>query len=99
MSAGSNSGLVGLCMQYWVQVYGEEKKRRELEDKMNAANDRFASLNGRQKDGAKNVQQRINDQMNTNMFMSFAAQLDQGLGPDSDSARKSNRVAPPRPHD
>merc|ERR1719375_1553077 len=55
-------------MQYWIQSHNEDKAR-EMEEKMNAANDRFSSLNGRQKDSAKSVQQRINEQMNTNMVM------------------------------
>lgn len=68
MLAASDSGLLSLVMQNWAQFWRDEKKAKELEFALNEASDKFKSLNGRQKNGAKNVQNRVNEQMNLNIM-------------------------------
>lgn len=69
MSAGSDSGLLALMMQYWTQYVQEVKKGMQLEDKLNEAEGRFASLKARQRAGANNVQTRVNEQIKINLLM------------------------------
>jgi len=68
MSASSETGLLALMMQNWVQLYMEEKKAKELEYALGENDGRFKSLNGRQKAGAHNMQNRVNEQMNANIM-------------------------------
>merc|ERR1719218_601094 len=58
-----------MMFSYWVQIWKEEKKSRELELQMQAMQDRMNGLNGRQKGNAVSVQQRVNDQMATNLLL------------------------------
>jgi hypothetical protein len=69
MSASSDTGLMSLMMQNWVQYYQDEKKSKELEYALSQNDGRFKSLNDRQKAGASNMQGRVNEQMNSNLMM------------------------------
>jgi hypothetical protein len=68
MSASSDTGLMALMMQHWVQLWSDEKKSKELEYALSENENRFKSLNGRQKAGAANLQGRVNEQINANMM-------------------------------
>jgi hypothetical protein len=68
MSASSDTGLMALMMQHWVQYYTDEKKSKELEYALSENDNRFKSLNGRQKDGVNKMQGRVNEQINANMM-------------------------------
>jgi hypothetical protein len=69
MSASSETGLMALMMQNWIQYYTEEKKSKELEYQLQASQGKFKSLNDRQKAGASNMQGRVNEQMSANLMM------------------------------
>jgi hypothetical protein len=68
MSAGSETGLCALMIQHWIQYVKENKEANEMEYKMQQAEGKFKSLNGRQKAGAKNVQNRVNEQIQANLL-------------------------------
>lgn len=68
MSASSETGLLALMMQNWVQLYMDEKKSRELEFQLSSSDGKFKSLNNRQKAGANSMQGRVNEQMNANIL-------------------------------
>jgi hypothetical protein len=67
MLAGTAQGLLALIIQNWVSWLKDEKKQKELEFALNEAQAKFKTLNGRQKAGASNVQNRVNDQINANL--------------------------------
>jgi hypothetical protein len=67
MSAGTDTGLIAVCMQHWVQYVTEEKKAKEMEYALMEAEGRFKSLNGRQKAGAHGMQNRVNEQISANL--------------------------------
>lgn len=69
MQGASDTGLMSLMMSNWVQYYKDEKKSRELEYQLQQSTDKFKSLNGRQKAGASNMQNRVNEQMSANLMM------------------------------
>jgi len=54
---------------YWVQIWKEEVKNRELEAQMQAMQDRMNGLSGKQKGNAMSVQERVNAQMATNLLL------------------------------
>lgn len=68
MLAASDHGLESLIMQNWAQFVKEEKKQKELEFQLADSNSRFKSLNSRQKAGAANVQNRVNEQIANNLM-------------------------------
>jgi len=68
MLAGTDHGLQSLIIQNWAGLVKEERKAKEMEAQMNEANGRFKSLNARQKAGASNVQNRVNEQINLNLM-------------------------------
>jgi len=68
MLASSDHGLLSLIVQTWVSWLKDEKKEQELEFELNKANDKFKSLNARQKAGANKLQGRVNEQMNMNIM-------------------------------
>jgi len=71
MSAGSDAGLLHLMFTEWSAVWKDEKKARELEDMISQQNDRFKSLNQRQKGNAKSVASRTHQQEEENFIMMF----------------------------
>jgi hypothetical protein len=69
MLASSDNGLLQLIMQNWAQYYQEEKKQKELEYTLADSQNKFKSLNARQKAGAANVQGRVNEQIKMNLCL------------------------------
>merc|ERR1719359_80357 len=68
MLAGTEHGLLSMIIQTWFGWLKDEKKQKELEFALNEAQDKFKSLNGRQKAGAHGAQNRVNEQMNMNLM-------------------------------
>merc|ERR1719440_1894344 len=58
MSAGSETGLMGMCFKGWVEFYTEIKKANELEDIMANGGGRFKSFNDRNKASAGSAMDR-----------------------------------------
>jgi len=69
MNASTDSGLVEHVISSWVQNWRDEEDARKMESIMAENEARFASLAGRQKDNAKGVQQRVNEQMDLNLML------------------------------
>merc|ERR1719460_997590 len=69
MNASTDSGLLEHVISTWGQYYKDEKEARKMEEMMLANEARFAGLNGRQKDNAMGVQQRVNEQMDLNVML------------------------------
>lgn len=69
MNASSGNGLLLMCTQGWKQHVDEEKRDRELANRLNGDADRFKSLQDRQSGNARGVQTRVNDQMKTNLLL------------------------------
>merc|ERR1719443_2781188 len=66
MLASSDHGLESLIIHSWQTWVMEEKKQQELELHLAQNQDKFKSLNARQKAGANKIQGRVNEQMNLN---------------------------------
>merc|ERR1712118_580734 len=56
-------------MGTWAQNYKDEKEAKKMEELMAANEARFGALNGRQKDNAKGVMSRVNEQMELNCLL------------------------------
>merc|ERR1719198_1539566 len=69
MNASTDSGLVEHVISSWVQMWKDEQDALKMERLMAENEARFASLAGRQKDNAKGVQQRVNEQMDLNLML------------------------------
>merc|ERR1712224_932105 len=69
MNAATDSGLVEHVMSTWCQNYKDEKEARKMEALMAENEARFGALNGRQKDNAKGVMSRVNEQMELNTLL------------------------------
>merc|ERR1712031_70036 len=69
MSAGTDSGLLGQCLQSWYRYVIEEKRDREMEDQLHAQTQKFKSLADRQRGNAKGVQTRVNEQIKLNLLL------------------------------
>merc|ERR1719230_268419 len=57
-----------MIVQTWAAWLKDEKKQQELEFAMQEAQNKFKSLNGRQKGAAHGMQNRVNEQMNANIM-------------------------------
>jgi len=68
MSAGSDTGLKSMIMQNWATFVKDEKKQAELEFQLAQSNDKFKSLNARQKAGVNKQQNNVNEQINLNLL-------------------------------
>merc|ERR1712224_55697 len=74
MNSATDSGLVEHVMSTWAQKYKDDKEARKMEEIMAENEARFGNLCGRQKDNAKGVAQRTNEQMDLNcMLKHFSA--------------------------
>merc|ERR1719421_211335 len=74
MNSATDSGLVEHVMSTWAQQYKENKESERMEALMAENEARFGALNGRQKDNAKGVMSRVNEQMELNcMLKHFSA--------------------------
>lgn len=68
MLASSDHGLMSMIFQNWWAWLKEEKKQAEIEFAMTQAENKFKSLNGRQKGAAHGMQNRVNEQMIANIM-------------------------------
>jgi len=69
MNASTDSGLVEHVMSTWAQAFKEDQQARKMEHLMAENEARFGALNGRQKDNAKGVMSRVNEQMELNCLL------------------------------
>lgn len=69
MNSATDSGLVEHVMSTWAQAYKEKMEAIKMEALMAENEARFGALNGRQKDNAKGVMSRVNEQMDLNMML------------------------------
>merc|ERR1712193_433700 len=76
MNTSTDSGLVEHVMSTWTQHFRDEAEATKMERIMAENEAKFGALNGRQKDNAKGVMGRVNEQMDLNlqlkMFASWA---------------------------
>jgi hypothetical protein len=74
MNSATDSGLVEHVMSTWAQKFKDDKEARRMEEMMAENEAKFGALNGRQKDNAKGVMSRVNEQMDLNaMLKHFSA--------------------------
>merc|ERR1719191_1876449 len=64
-----NSGLCEHVMSTWCQSFKDDREARKMEALMAENEARFGALNGRQKDNAMGVQNRVNEQMDLNLML------------------------------
>merc|ERR1739848_369403 len=69
MNASTDSGLCEHVISTWCQHYRDEKDARKMEELMAENEARFGALAGRQKDNAKGVMSRVNEQMDLNLML------------------------------
>merc|ERR1712224_64435 len=69
MNSATDSGLVEHVMSTWAQKFKDDKEARRMEEIMAENEAKFGALNGRQKDNAKGVMSRVNEQMDLNMML------------------------------
>merc|ERR1719159_2296364 len=69
MNAATDSGLVEHVIGTWAQHFVDMKEALKMEAMMAENEAKFASLNGRQKDNAKGVMGRVNEQMELNCLL------------------------------
>jgi len=73
MNSATDSGLCEHVMSTWCQHFKDERESKKMEAIMAEREAKFGALNGRQKDNAKGVMGRVNEQMNLNaMLVHFA---------------------------
>merc|ERR1711904_482397 len=66
MNAATDSGLLEHVMSTWAQKFKDDNEARRMEELMAENEAKFGALNGRQKDNAKGVMSRVNEQMDLN---------------------------------
>merc|ERR1712193_479561 len=69
MNAATDSGLCEHVMSTWCQSFKDDREARKMEEIMAENEARFGALNGRQKDNAKGVMSRVNEQMDLNLML------------------------------
>merc|ERR1711904_204089 len=69
MNAATDSGLLEHVMSTWAQQYKDDLDSRKMEALMAENEAKFGALNGRQKDNAKGVMGRVNEQMELNCML------------------------------
>merc|ERR1712025_1340915 len=69
MNAATDSGLLEHVMSTWAQNYNDEKEAHKMELIMAENEAKFGALNGRQKDNAKGVMGRVNEQQDLNILL------------------------------
>merc|ERR1719326_857486 len=69
MNAATDSGLCEHVMSTWVQYFKDDQDARKMEALMAENEAKFGALNGRQKDNAKGVMGRVNEQMELNCLL------------------------------
>lgn len=69
MNAATDSGLVEHVISTWAQHFADMKESAKMEAIMAEHEAKFASLNGRQKDNAKGVMSRVNEEQQLNVML------------------------------
>jgi len=69
MNSSTDSGLVEHVISSWVQNFIEEKDSAKMELMMAENEAKFGALNGRQKDNAKGVMGRVNEESDLNVLL------------------------------
>jgi hypothetical protein len=69
MNASTDSGLCEHVMSTWAQHFKDEGEALKMERLMAENEAKFGALNGRQKDNAKGVMGRVNEQMDLNVLL------------------------------
>merc|ERR1712185_239896 len=69
MNSATDSGLVEHVISTWCQMFKDDKEAKRMEELMSGGDDRFAALNGRQKDNAKGVMSRVNEMQELNCLL------------------------------
>jgi hypothetical protein len=69
MNSATDSGLVEHVISTWAQHYADQKEAHKMELIMAENEAKFASLNGRQKDNAKGVMGRVNEETQLNCLL------------------------------
>merc|ERR1711977_643281 len=69
MNTSTDSGLVEHVMSTWCQNFKDNAQAKKMEQLMAENEARFGALNGRQKDNAKGVMGRTNEQMDLNTLL------------------------------
>merc|ERR1711907_54956 len=69
MNSATDSGLVEHVISTWVQKFKDDKEAKRMEEIMAENEAKFGALNGRQKDNAKGVMSRVNEQMDLNAML------------------------------
>jgi len=68
MNGATQSGLLAMCIQNWFQLINDDKKAKQLEEKMAKSTGNLQSMKLRQKGNAMSVQGRINEQIKANIL-------------------------------
>jgi len=71
MSGSSDTGLLHLVIAAWTDEVANGKKEKEMDEIMKGHEDRFKSLNQKQKGNAKSVASKCHAQEEENMIMAF----------------------------
>jgi len=71
MAGSSDSGLLHNVLTYWVEEVKEVKRQRDIEGIMHGNNDRFKSLNVKQKGAARSVASKANRTEEENIILCF----------------------------
>jgi len=71
MSAGSDAGLLHLIISAWIEEWKSGKASADLDKILNGQDERFKSLNQKQKGNAKSVASKCHQQEEENMIMVF----------------------------
>jgi len=69
MNSATDSGLSEHVMSTWCQYFKDNAQAKKMEQLMAENEARFGALNGRQKDNAKGVMGRVNEQMELNCLL------------------------------
>merc|ERR1711865_1335084 len=71
MSAGSDAGLLHLIISAWIEEWKGGKAQADMDKILNGQDERFKSLNQKQKGNAKSVASKCHQQEEENMIMVF----------------------------
>merc|ERR1719265_1576323 len=69
MNSSTDSGLVEHVMSTWAQQFRDNQEALKMERIMAENEAKFGALNGRQKDNAKGVMGRVNEQQDLNVML------------------------------
>mmetsp|Transcript_62728 Transcript_62728/g.109291 ORF Transcript_62728/g.109291 Transcript_62728/m.109291 type:complete len:527 (+) Transcript_62728:99-1679(+) len=71
VSGGTDTGVMKNCLSAWIELYKQEKQEKEMEQMIHGQNERFKSLNLKQRGNAKSVASKANRMEEENMMMVF----------------------------